>query len=200
MAHRFPPSTPASRSVTIAIVVKHRASSRARRASGIVVMPTMSQPACWCITDSARDEKRGPFMTTSVPSVTTSSPRQPGRVDRYRRPLRAVGLGEADMDHRALGLVERVLTAPGAIDDLVGHDDRAWTRSGLSDPTAHGREDLPDTDGAQRPEVGPVVDPVWREPVPLAVPSHERDNRPSTSPMTRGSLGSPNGVLTSTVS
>ena len=36
-----------------------------------VVMPTMDQPACRCISDSARDEKRGPLTTTSVPSSTT---------------------------------------------------------------------------------------------------------------------------------
>ena len=59
--------------MTMAIVVKQRASSRARAASGIVVMPTMSQPSCWCMSDSAREENRGPLMTTSVPSATTSS-------------------------------------------------------------------------------------------------------------------------------
>ena len=41
--------------------------------NGIVVMPTMSQPSCWCMSDSAREENRGPLMTTSVPSATTSS-------------------------------------------------------------------------------------------------------------------------------
>ena len=47
--------------------------------------------------------------------------------------------------------------------------------SGSSDPTAHGREHLPDAEGAQRPEVGAVVDPVRREAVVAAVPGEERD-------------------------
>ena len=41
-----PPSTPASWSVTSAIVVKHIASSRASEASGMPVIPTTVQPAC----------------------------------------------------------------------------------------------------------------------------------------------------------
>ena len=47
--------------------------------------------------------------------------------------------------------------------------------AGISEPTAHGREHLADADGAQRPEVGPVVDPVRREAVALPVPGDEGD-------------------------
>src|SRR6476661_5391863 len=69
-----PPCTPASWSVTRATVVKHMASSRAMAASGIAVIPTTDQPACWCQSDSAVEEKRRPLMTTSVPSSATSMP------------------------------------------------------------------------------------------------------------------------------
>ena len=68
------PSTPASRSVTSATVVKHMASSRAMAASGIPVIPTTLQPACWCQRLSAREENRGPLTTTRVPPSSTASP------------------------------------------------------------------------------------------------------------------------------
>ena len=113
----------------MAIVVKHMASSRARAASGIVVMPTMPNPACWCMSDSAREENRGPLMTTSVPSGTTCELGEPGRVDRDLASVGAVGVGEPDVDDRALGLVDRVRPPPRAVDDLVGHDDGARARA-----------------------------------------------------------------------
>ena len=37
------------------------------------VIPTTVQPACWCHRDSAREENRGPLMTTSVPVPTATA-------------------------------------------------------------------------------------------------------------------------------
>ncbi len=49
-------------------------SSRARAASGYWVMLTTDHPAAENHCDSARVEKRGPWMTTTVPPSCTGTP------------------------------------------------------------------------------------------------------------------------------
>ena len=53
-------------------VEKHITRSRAMDASGMPVIPTTDQPAAACHCDSARVEKRGPLITTSVPPSTAA--------------------------------------------------------------------------------------------------------------------------------
>ena len=50
------------------------ASSRARTASGCPVIPISVQPCAAYHCDSARVEKRGPSMTTSVPDPAGTQP------------------------------------------------------------------------------------------------------------------------------
>ena len=62
----------------------------------------------------------------------------------------------------------------GPVDELVGHDHVAGGDVGTKTADGAGGEDLADSQRAQRPEVGPVVDPVRRELMPDPVPGQER--------------------------
>ena len=64
--------------------------------------------------------------------------------------------------------------APRAVDVLIGDDERAGAEFGFEGANCTRREHLADTQRAQRPEVGAVVDAVWREAVVGAVPRDER--------------------------
>ena len=105
--------------------------------------------------DSARVEKRGPSMTTRVPPSTGSQPADRRGRDGRRAAGGAVGVGEGDVD-RAL---RRSRSARGRwCGRRAGRAARACAGAelGASAPTAHGREDLADAEGAQRPQVGAV--------------------------------------------
>ena len=116
-----------------------------------------SQPRLENHFDSARVEKRGPWMTTIVPGLVRLDLEVPQRLDRDRPHLRAVRIGEADVrGDRAV--VERVLAAARAIDDLIGDDHRARLHVRLQ-RAARGRpDDARDAELFERPRVGAVVD------------------------------------------
>jgi len=82
------------------------------------------------------------------------------------------------VDDRPGVAVDRVFPTPGAVDDLVGHDDGAGPDLASQRTDGTGCEDLTDTDRTQRPEVCPVVHPVWREPMLPTVPRDERHPAP----------------------
>ena len=90
--------------------------------------------------------------------------------------LGAVRVGERHV-HRT-GLHEALDAAVGPVDELVGHDHVAGGDVGTKTADGAGGEDLADSQRAQRPEVGPVVDPVRRELVPGPVPRQERHPPP----------------------
>ncbi len=107
----------------------------------------------------------------------------------------AVRVGEPDVDHGALGLVDRVWPPPGAVHDLVGDDDGAGPVLGLERPDRAGGEDLADPDGPQRPEVRAVVDAVRREAVALAVAGDEGDAAPLDLTDDEGVARAPEGCV-----
>ena len=86
---------------------------------------------------------------------------------------RAVGVGERDVHHTADAVVDRVLATPRPVDDLVGHDDGARSVFWFQGTDGAGGEHLSNTDRAQGPEVGAVVDSVWGEAMALPVPGEE---------------------------
>src|SRR5215469_10911097 len=99
--------------------------------------------------------------------------RRAGHRDGVRPALRAVGVRERHV-HRAVDVVVRLLTAGGPVHDLVGDDERARLVSAGQRADGARRQHLADTERAQGPQVGPVRDPVRREPVIPAVPGQER--------------------------
>ena len=147
-------------------------SSRARTASGCPVMLTSDQPCAAKCRDSARVEKRGPSTTTIVPPSSTESSAAATALDSWR----AVRVGERHV-HRT-GLHEALDAAVGPVDELVGHDHVAGGDVGTKTADGAGGEDLANSQRAQRPEVGPVVDPVRRELMPGPVPRQERHPPP----------------------
>ena len=96
------------------------------------------------------------------------------RFDRHRPHLRAVRIGEADVrGDRAV--VERVLAAGRAIDDLIGDDHRSRLDVRLQ-RAARGRpDDARDAELFERPGVGAVVDRLRRIAVIFSVARQKRD-------------------------
>ena len=99
-------------------------SSRHNHASGYWVMLMTSQPASLNHFDSAFVEKRGPWMTTTVPRSWTSMPWSRIVVDRELAKDRVVDIGRREVGHDR-AVVERVDAAAGAVDELVAHDEVA---------------------------------------------------------------------------
>src|SRR5512135_1911607 len=84
--------------------------------------------------------------------------------------VRAVRVGEGDMDHGPFDVVDRVRAAPGSIDDLVGYDQMPRPEFWSHRADGARAQNLTDADRPQSPQVGPVVNPVrWVAVVP-AVP------------------------------
>src|SRR3990172_9555160 len=149
---------------------------------------------------SAIVEKRGAWMTTTVPPSRPRPPpprpapppaappappppplHGPRRVRGVRPQRRAVGLGYTHVrDDRPV--VERIPARVGTVHVLIA--DHEVTRPDLGLQAAHraGAEDPRAPQRLQRPDVGPVVDPVRRETVVLAVPREERDAAPGDLP------------------
>ena len=100
-----------------------------------------------------------------------------GRRDGLGPPRRAVGVGERDV-HGAAGVVEGLGAPDRAVHDLIGDGQPPRPVGGIQGADRGRGQDLPDPQRAQRPQVGPVRDPVRRVPVVPAVPGHER-HRPA---------------------
>ena len=99
------------------------------------------------------------------------------RVDRELAQDRVVDVrGRQVGDDRAV--VERVDPAMRAVDELVAHHEVAGLDRELQRARGTRRDHGLDPERAHRPDIGPVVDPVWRDGVPPAMPRDERD--PST--------------------
>jgi hypothetical protein len=108
-------------------------------------------------------------MTTIVPVSMTSS-RGP---DERSAEVRTVRIGERSVRCAAVD----VGLDPGrrTVDELVGYDEGAGLGLRLEPSHGTGSQHLFDAEGAQGPEVGPVVDPVRRELVTRPVAREERD-------------------------
>ena len=132
-------------------------------------------------------------MTTSVPPSTAGAADAALTDSTAARPLGAEGIGETDVDDGALVVIDRLGPAPGPIDDLIGHDDGPGHEVGLERADRARREHLPHAERAQRPQIGAIVHPVRREPVPRPWRARKATRRPSTSPTTTGSDGGPKG-------
>ena len=99
-------------------------SSRQRYASGYWVMLMTSQPASLNHFDSDFVEKRGPWMTTTVPVSWTGMPWSRIVVDGEPAQDRVVDVGGADVGHDRA--VEEGVVAPvGPVDELVADDEVA---------------------------------------------------------------------------
>ena len=113
-----------------------------------------------------------PRSRPSAPPSTIAS----SAATRSRPQRRAVGIGEPDV---ARALVVVGLDPPaGAVDQLVGHDQRPGAELRLQAADRARREDPADTERAQCPQVRPVVHPVRRELVVTAVTWQERHRTP----------------------
>src|SRR5215469_4189979 len=99
------------------------------------------------------------------------------RADDRRPSVRAVRIRELHV-HRAVGVVIGLRPAPGPVYELVGNHQRAWLISRCERTDGAGREYLAYAERAQRPQVRPVGDAVWREPVITAVAGQESDPPP----------------------
>src|SRR5882762_5209123 len=98
--------------------------------------------------DSARVEKRGPWITMTVPVGWTVIP-------------------------AARALVEGVGPAPGPVDELVGDDEVARRHLRLERPGGAGPDEAGDAHLPHGPQVGPVIDAVGRQLVAAAVAGQE---------------------------
>src|SRR4029450_10771036 len=84
--------------------------------------------------------------------------------DRDLPAARTVGIRERHVDGAPRLVVDRVLAAQGAVEDLARDGERPGPQ--LRQHRADGArpEHLPHSERAERPEVGPVVHAMWREP------------------------------------
>ena len=135
-------------------------------------MFTTSQPAALNQRDSALLEKRGPWITTTVPPSTTGISSSVAASTSTSRRLGAIRLGRGDVGGLR-PVVERVLAAAGAVHELVGHHECARPEVRLERSAGARAEDPGHAQLAHRPDVGPVVDPVRRQLVFVAVARHE---------------------------
>ena len=87
-------------------------------------------------------------------------------------------MGHVDVDDPAL--VEEG-SGPGhrVVDDLVRHDDVGGIEAGPDPPDRGYREDTLDPGVAERPDVGPVVDPMRSDVVVRTVAGKERHGAPA---------------------
>ena len=110
-------------------------SSRHSHASGYWVMLMTSQPASLNHFDSDFVEKRGPWMTTTVPVLVDLDAVVADRRDRELAQDRVVGLGRGEVGHDR-AVEEGVGAAAGPVDELVAHDEVAGLdrRAGASRP------------------------------------------------------------------
>ena len=147
-------------------------------ASGHWVMLITSAPARRYPRDSARVANRGPLITTTVPPSRTSSPSAVAAAKGGGADARGVGVGEGDVLRTVVELVvDRAGAALGAVDQLVGDDERTRAEVRVERAAGERRDDRVHSHRAQRPEVGSVVDPVRGQAVIGAVPGEERDRR-----------------------
>jgi hypothetical protein len=97
-----------------------------------------------------------------------------GLVDRRDRGRESFAVGVGERHVHGAGLHERLGAAQGAVDELVGYDDRSWSDLRPEAADGAGRKHLAHAERPQGPGVGPVVDEVGRVLVVPSVPGQER--------------------------
>ena len=154
-------------------------SSAASGTSGYMVMLMMWPPDAANHRDSARVEKRGPWMTTAVPLGRKVSP---AAGERRARDLVQFGVERIrgrEMLHRAAGgggPVEEGVRARGrAVEELIGEDEGAGRVLGGQPAHGRARDDRRDAERGESPDVGAVRDQVRRDRVVGAVAGEECD-------------------------
>ena len=160
-------------------------------------MFTSDHPCAACHCDSARVENRGPSITTMVPPSTSRSPCSAAGAEQVATQPRAVRVGEADV--AGARVVVGLHPAGGPVDQLVGNHERAGAELGPQAPHGTRRQHLAHAERAQRPQVGPIVDPMGGMSVLAAVPRQERD-RPGTIDRRQCRLRPPAQTATRTAS
>ncbi len=137
-------------------------------------MFTTCQPSDRNHRDSARVEKRGPGITTTVPSVVHAHADALARLDRVPGDDCAVRIGVGDVMGVAR-VVVRVGATPGAIDELVEDDEVAGMDVGRQRSRRARADHLAHAEHAHRPEIGAGGDARRRELVVAPVAGNERD-------------------------
>ena len=134
-----------------------------------------SHPASRNQLDSARVEKRGPWMTTTVPAVANGDAELARRLDEQAAQVGTVGIRRGDVG--CLGpVVERILPRPRPVDELIADDELAELEVGLQRARGVRADDAAYPELLHRPDIGPVGDPVRRELVPAAVAREKGDS------------------------
>jgi hypothetical protein len=167
-------------------------------------MFTVSQPICWNQRDSACVEKRGPWMTTAVPPLSTGMPssRAVSTMVCLHDGVGQVGaevLGGRDQS-RPRPLVERVRASTREVDKLVAHHERPELEVEAKRATDDGRDDAAHAKLLQRPDVGPVGDHLGG--ISSSAPRRGRNATflPPSSASSTGADGLPYGVSSSMLS
>ncbi len=141
-------------------------------------MLIVSQPISWNHFDSARVEKRGPWMTTTVPPSRAGMPSSPAVSTRSARRSGAVRVGGRDV--RRLGpVVEGVRPPARPVDELVADDELAELELGLERARGVRPDDPPDAELLHRPDIRAVGNRVRRELVVQPVAREKSDALPA---------------------
>jgi hypothetical protein len=83
-------------------------------------------------------------------------------------------LGELDVQQRGVGIITETMgPAPAVVDQLVGQNQRARRQGRVDAADGIDRNHLAHAGLAQRIDIGPVVDPVRRNAVRIAVAGQE---------------------------
>ena len=138
-------------------------------------MLIVSQPASWNHLDSARVEKRGPWMTTTVPPSRALMPSSPA-VSTRRAPAGRGSTGRRRRRGSSRGRRRTCRAAARPVDELVADDELTQLELGLERAGGVRADDPPHAQLAHRPDVRPVRDRVRRQLVLQAVPRQERDS------------------------
>ena len=112
-------------------------------------------------------------MTTVVPPSSTGMPSSRAAPTRNAAQVGAERFGGRD-ERRPRPVEERVRASPGAVDELVAHDERAELEVEAKRAADDRRDNPADADLLQRPDVGPVGDLVGWDLLLGPAPRQER--------------------------
>ena len=130
-------------------------------------MLTTSQPEAENHADSARVEKRGPWMTTTVPPSRTGIPSAPAESTSSARSSGQYGsAAETCVTARPAAVVERVRATARPVDELVADDELPARQIGPQRARRARADDAPHPELPHRPHVRPVRHAVRRQLVP----------------------------------
>ena len=164
---------PASASVTNDRFTVAMPSSAARGTSGVIVMLIVWPPACAEPDGLGAGREPGTLDDDAGAGRTERHVEAADGLDRRAAERRVERVGEGQVLH--VVLEERVGAAPGAVDELVRHDEGARGVVGVQAADGTRGHDRADAERTERPDVRAVVDAVRGDGVLTAVAGQERD-------------------------